>query len=201
MAEIASEEKTATIVTAAAKRFAYYGFAKVTMDEIAADIGMAKASLYYYFPSKELLFKAVVEREQGQFFSKIHAMMEQHITASGKLKEYVRLRLEYFRELVNLGSITLKKSSEGKEIFKSLIDSFLEKEKKLLETILHEGKRNDEFSFGSVPQTAELFLHILQGIRLRTINEAPHRLDEDRYQQLQKEMDLFVSIFAKGIQK
>ncbi|MFA6542204.1 MAG: TetR/AcrR family transcriptional regulator [Bacteroidota bacterium] len=201
MTETASEEKNKIIVDAAAKRFAYYGFAKVTMDEIAADVGMGKASLYYYFPTKENLFKAVIEREQEVFIASIRALTEKNIPASHKLKEYVKLRLEYFRELVNIGSLTLKQSSEGKAIFSSLFNSFMEKEKKIIETILSEGKKQNEFAPGVVSQTAELFLHILHGIRLRTIHEVSHRLDEAQFQHLQKEMELFVSIFTKGIQK
>jgi len=33
--------------------FRRFGLAKVTMDEIAADLGISKAALYYYFPAKE----------------------------------------------------------------------------------------------------------------------------------------------------
>lgn len=199
--EITTDEKTNVIVEAAAKRFAYYGFSKVTMDEIAADVGMAKASLYYYFPSKELLFKSVVQREQKIFFDKISAMIMSETAAGDKVNEYVRLRLEYFRELVNIGSIMVKKSTEGKAIFSSLVDSFLEREKLFLTTIFTEGEKKGEFLFTDVHRTAELFLHILQGIRLRTINEAPYRLDDDRFEALQKEMKLFVAIFIKGIKK
>ena len=68
MTEQLSTEKQAVILDAARKRFAYYGFSKVTMDEIAADIGMGKASLYYYFPTKEsdlLLLEVFEEFKEG----------------------------------------------------------------------------------------------------------------------------------------
>ena len=77
MPEQLSTEKQAVILDAARKRFAYYGFSKVTMDEIAADIGMGKASLYYYFPTKESLFEEVVKQEKNQFFNDIHSMMRE----------------------------------------------------------------------------------------------------------------------------
>lgn len=201
MGETTSEEKNRLIVEAAAKRFAYYGFTKVTMDEIAADVGMGKASLYYYFATKEKLFQAVIESEREEFVTKIEALINKNSSSAQKLKEYVKLRLESFRDLVNIGSITLKQSSEANAIFRTLLKSFMEREKKLLEIILTEGKRNNEFSISTITATAELFLHILQGMRLRTINEAPHRIEEEQFQSLQKEMELFVSIFIKGIQK
>ena len=42
--------KEKEILEAARSRFAHYGYSKVTMEEIALDVEMGKASLYYYFP-------------------------------------------------------------------------------------------------------------------------------------------------------
>lgn len=53
------DSKVVIILEAARKRFAHFGISKTTMNEIAADIGMSKASLYYYFPDKEKLFVAL----------------------------------------------------------------------------------------------------------------------------------------------
>ena len=74
MSENLSGEKTQNILSAARRRFAHYGFSKVTMDEIAGDVEMGKASLYYYFPTKEDLFKAVVIQEQNEFVNYIETL-------------------------------------------------------------------------------------------------------------------------------
>ena len=37
-------------------------FSDLSMDQIAAHLGMKKASLYYHFPSKEAMFVAVLEQ-------------------------------------------------------------------------------------------------------------------------------------------
>ena len=58
--------KQQIIIDAARDRFAHFGFSKVTMDEIASDVELGKASLYYYFPTKEELFKAVITLEQDE---------------------------------------------------------------------------------------------------------------------------------------
>jgi TetR/AcrR family transcriptional regulator len=47
-ARIARRRQTkALILEAAQRQFARYGLSKVTMDEIAEEVGMGKASLYY----------------------------------------------------------------------------------------------------------------------------------------------------------
>lgn len=53
-----TKEKEQAILKAARERFAQFGFNKSTMDEIASDVELGKASLYYYFPAKEDLFRA-----------------------------------------------------------------------------------------------------------------------------------------------
>ena len=49
------------ILTKANDRFFNLGFARVTMDDLAAELGMSKKTLYKYFPSKIELLKAVVQ--------------------------------------------------------------------------------------------------------------------------------------------
>src|SRR5688572_23662273 len=58
---MAQDRKQEAIITAAIKRFAHFGVSKTTMSEIAADLAISKASLYYYFPDKLNLYAAVLQ--------------------------------------------------------------------------------------------------------------------------------------------
>src|SRR5215203_1133931 len=58
---MAQDQKRDAIIEAALKRFAHFGVAKTTMAEIAADLSISKASLYYYFPDKLNLYAAVLQ--------------------------------------------------------------------------------------------------------------------------------------------
>lgn len=49
------------IIEAARKLFAAKGFSPTSMDDIARDVGITKASLYYFFESKEKIFETIVE--------------------------------------------------------------------------------------------------------------------------------------------
>jgi len=51
--------KVAAIVSAAAKRFNERGFAHTRLEDVAADLGLTKTSISYYFSSKEELAEAV----------------------------------------------------------------------------------------------------------------------------------------------
>ncbi len=48
------------ILTRAEEMFLKFGYSKVTMDEIAANLGMSKKTLYKFFPSKEELVREII---------------------------------------------------------------------------------------------------------------------------------------------
>ena len=52
------------ILNAAEKRMLRFGYRKVTMDEIAADLVMSKNTIYKYFSSKEDIAKGLLQRLQ-----------------------------------------------------------------------------------------------------------------------------------------
>src|ERR687898_299399 len=58
---MAQDLKKNLIIDAAQKRFAHFGVGKTTMNEIADDLSISKASLYYYFPDKLNLYAAVLQ--------------------------------------------------------------------------------------------------------------------------------------------
>ena len=78
MAQIAHNEvptlgKAESILTAAKRAFLAAGFGAVSMDTIAREAGVSKATVYAHFGSKEELFGAVIERECEQYFDRFSA--------------------------------------------------------------------------------------------------------------------------------
>jgi len=55
------EARPAEIVAAGIAEFATHGFANARLDRIATRAGIAKGTIYLYFPSKEALFVAAIE--------------------------------------------------------------------------------------------------------------------------------------------
>ena len=106
MNESLSKEREEQIILAARKVFARYGFSKTTMEDISSEVEMGKASLYYYFPTKENLFQAAIKHEQDEFIKKADSLFTKHTSAEEKLKIYVEERLKFFHELVNLGTLS-----------------------------------------------------------------------------------------------
>lgn len=55
------EELRTRILNSATNRFFEYGITKVTLDEIAADCGISKKTLYKYFRGKDSLLEAAIQ--------------------------------------------------------------------------------------------------------------------------------------------
>ncbi len=197
-----SEEKVHLILSAAQKRFGLYGYGKVTMEEIAEDIRMAKASLYYYFPTKEAIFRRVIQREQHEFIEYMTSVLQKTITASQKLKAYVQHRHNFFTRVLNLHSLNRESWLDLKPLYRDIFDVFASEELKLLSLIVYEGKQSGEFDISSPHKTALLLLHVFQGLRGRVFKSAIAPADLRRkYTGLKKESECVVEMVLTGLKK
>ncbi len=197
---MAEKTKEKAIIEAAKERFAHFGFSKVTMEEIASDVELGKASLYYYFPTKEDLFRSVISLEQDQLKENIEQILQKTISSSQKLQDYVELRMKFFRDLINLGTLSVHSYFDTKSVFKKVFLDFEKIELSLIERIIDEGKKSKEFGDRSPEDTALIFLHILQGLRCRVLRWAKGQsLDKEAHNILQKEMSTATDIFINGI--
>ena len=179
MDEKLTRDKEELILQAAQHRFALYGYTKATMDEIAEDIGMAKASLYYYFPTKETIFRSVVQHEQAEFLSHIQTVIEDKFLASQKFLEYIRLRVKLTEQLNNLSPMHQQGWNEVRPIFKDIFADFIQQELRRITQILQEGKKNNEFQLDHPQKIALMILHILQGLHLRFFRGYEHQAIND----------------------
>ncbi|MGA9118360.1 MAG: TetR/AcrR family transcriptional regulator [Bacteroidota bacterium] len=187
------------ILKAAQRLFAQYGHAKVTMEEIAADVGMGKASIYYYFPAKEDLFRAVVEHEQRQFLALMEPILQKETSSAQKLNEYLVRRMEYFRDFVNLSSLSTNMLFQPDPVFTELFRVLNRHDHRMLETILDEGVQRGEFLPFDVKGTSELFIHLLQGLRLRLLKRYGSRSQEESYTELQIDLERLTALFVRAL--
>jgi len=62
------------IISYAREHFMHEGFSKVTLDEIATELGMSKKTLYKYFEDKEDLLRAGIEENLRNIAREIDAI-------------------------------------------------------------------------------------------------------------------------------
>jgi TetR/AcrR family transcriptional regulator len=59
------EETRAAILAAAERHFAERGFEAARLEDIAADVGIRRAAIFYHFPDKQELYAAVLDEVLG----------------------------------------------------------------------------------------------------------------------------------------
>lgn len=62
MSEVQPSEQRATILDAAFRRFARYGYRRTSLGDIAEEVGLSRPALYHYFRNKEDVFRALSQR-------------------------------------------------------------------------------------------------------------------------------------------
>lgn len=197
-----TRDKEEGILRSAQRRFASFGYSKVTMDEIAEDIGMAKASLYYYFPTKEAIFRSVVQHEQEEFLAQVNSTFQQKKSACVKLVEYVQFRLKLTERLTNLSQFNQQGWYDVKPIFNDLFATFVQQEIRCVTRILQEGKKTGEFQVEHPQKTASMILHALQGLHLRFFRGYDqHAVTESDRLTFEQEAFHFANIVLHGVCK
>lgn len=92
---MSSDERRQQIVTRAAGLFDKSGYSSTTMDHIARDVGVAKPTLYHYFPSKDDILHAIHE----EF---IDLLIERHEVRVGTGLRPEQLLLEIMADILEL---------------------------------------------------------------------------------------------------
>jgi len=90
-----TRDKRQIILDIATRIFAHYGYGKTSLDDIATEAGVAKGTIYYYFPSKEDLFMAVVEIQAEAFVSELHDTIRATKSFEAKLRTLIQLPVRH----------------------------------------------------------------------------------------------------------
>lgn len=194
------EDKVETIISAAQKRFGFYGVEKTSMQEIANDLGISKAALYYYFPDKESLYKTVISKEHDEFMRILQKEIGDVPDPVESLKRFALSRISYFRKLMNLSRLRLASYGQLKPIIAGHLKNFREEEKRTVTGILEKGKDIGLFEVEDSYRTASLLLDILRGqSNLLMSGKDLLVIDEEEFDRLRKDVEDIVTIFINGL--
>ena len=193
-------DKRDEIIVAAQKRFGQYGYKKTSMLEIAYDLELSKGLLYYYFPDKEHLYVAVVEKEFEEFKLKMESQLSAIENPFDILRAYVKLRLLYFRSFLNFGRFRIEEMRKFHTVLNKTKDMFRSYERELIIKVLNKGIDKKIIVDENPEDTAELLFDLLRGIRITTIRDKHlYYLDETEFDNLMKKNETFIELFIAGL--
>jgi AcrR family transcriptional regulator len=92
------EERRQAIIEAAARLFAELGYSACEMERVAAELGIAKGTLYLYFPSKEALFYSCVDNGMRQMQAAVGEAADEAGDAIDRISRGIRAYLQFFED-------------------------------------------------------------------------------------------------------
>jgi AcrR family transcriptional regulator len=91
-------QQEAAVVRAAVSLFAERGYAAVTLADIAAEVGLARTSLYRYFPDKDHILLTWLRTEIDSLVERSEALAGADRPAIERLTDWFHLQLDYLED-------------------------------------------------------------------------------------------------------
>jgi TetR/AcrR family transcriptional regulator len=161
-----TDNKKELIIAAAIRRFAHYGFSKTTMNEIAEDVKITKANLYYYYPEKTALIHDVIlavtddfrkleqdliEKSDSSIFDLILALLD---LKSAFIEQHYMLHMNENMEWIKGAPLqTLMREIHEKEIVQ-------------VAKLFQKGVDNKELAIEDVNKASETYVYLMKSIGL-----------------------------------
>ena len=176
---VVKKEVRAHIVGVARKIFTRYGFRKTTMEEIAAATHKGKSSIYYYFQSKEEIFRAVVEREAQELKIQLNNTIQKDDAPIDKLKTYILFRLHHLRTVENFYAALNDEYLSNMNFILEIRQQFDLEERLVVKEILKEGMQNGTFQMVSSEIGAIAIATMMKGLELPLLLSDEHKTDRE----------------------
>lgn len=176
---VVKEEVRTHIVGVARRIFTRYGFRKTTMEEIAGTSQMGKSSVYYYFKSKEEIFRAVVELEARVLKERLSRIISKSNTPPERLKAYILFRLHHTRTLENFYAALNEEALSHMGFILEIRRNFEKEEQELVSKILLDGMNQGVFQMSSAEIGAIAISTMMKGLELPLILDEAHKTDRE----------------------
>ena len=151
------------ILKAAAQRFAKYGFYKTTIEEIASDLNKVKSALYYYFKTKEDLFKAVIETAQKKLWASIETNVSANKTQKEKLTTLITSHLQAFGKITEGYTSLLDLYFLEHTVVQEVRKIYDDKETAFLAELIRAGNKSGEFDVKDVKNVSVVIMTAIKG--------------------------------------
>ena len=192
---IVKAEVRAQIVEEARKIFLRYGYRKTTMEEIAVATRKGKSSIYYYFPGKEDIFRAVVEKEAGELKEQINTTIRTADPPVERLKAYIMFRLHHVRTLGNFYAALNEDSLSHLDFILEIRKRFDKEELSIVKEILEEGMKKGSFQLSNPEIGAIAISTMMKGLELPLLLSDEHKADRGEL------LDDLIRVLLYGILK
>lgn len=190
----ADQSKKDRIKEAGKELFFRFGFHKTSMSDIARQCGMAKPSLYYYYPKKEAIFEDIVFEEARKFMDGARKKLSDNLPADEKISAFLQIIYQDLGKLAQktsgLPKIMCDDYPHGKPIVSRIGVVFRD----TMRPLLREGQKEDVLRIDDEEITLSAIGLMMKYLTMEWIRQTP---GTERDQIVNKTID----IISNGIRR
>ena len=193
--------KREKILEASYRRFLHYGYSKTTMNEIAGDLSLSKALLYYYFPDKSQLYIAVMRRLTNDYLK----LLEEKISTFSDLREaftyQVNAQHDFIVNNYNFFDFFRLNEQNLPDTIWEIISEIHRAEMQLLSNVIKiEAGKGNIRPVNNPDEIVDLLLDALHGVRVRSVSHKKIRFPQKEHlEEIHTKRLLLIDIFIKGL--
>jgi len=163
-----------------------------TMDQVAAEAGVAKGTLYLHFKSKSELLESVKEASLAPLREELETVLNADLAPQEKIEQLVARQLRYFDERRDLFRFLLEERQLAQLRRTRQLDSGYKRMLQRIKKVVEDGMRVGVFrKLDAVKVAAMLFEASIAVIGQRLWSESPGPWEEDAR--------ILVEVFVRGI--
>jgi AcrR family transcriptional regulator len=154
----------AKIVQAAQERLWHYGFRKTTIEEIAADAGIGKGTIYLHFSSKEEIALEIMAQFKKQSLAEVRTLAvnyERPILT--RIKEMLIQPILMSHGRCSQSPAALEMMTSIRPNIHAHLKPFLQQELEIIARVLEEGNSQGIFSIDDTIATAQTLKYMCAG--------------------------------------
>lgn len=152
-----SDERWQSILAGASRAFRRLGYAQTTLEDVAGEVGINRATLYYYVGTKEELLIALLRRPMLQMTAEMRAIADLDLAPSERLR---RILLQYVTDMAETPELTIFVAQSLHQVMSGReaadIEANADEYGRAVTTVIEEGVAAGEFRGDVEPRLAML---------------------------------------------
>ena len=154
------------LVEVARELFARKGLEATTMNDIAANSGKGRRTLYTYFRNKDDIYTAVIEVELERLSEQLDKVAELDAAPEQKVLALIYTHLNMIKETVSRNGSLRAEFFRNIWLVEKVRRKFDDEERAILRRVLEEGTRQAKFRIENVDLMADIIHYSVKGLEV-----------------------------------
>jgi len=157
------------LLESAKRLFSQRGYYATSVEDIVASAGLSKGAFYFYFKSKEELFKSLVEEMHLNIVKRLENFLEMELTLEDALIEHAKVFLEDIYQNRHIAQIFLFQLVGTNEEFRELYYTKIAHLRELLTKMVDRAIQRREITYKNAENIVNLYAGFLRMLVLEYV--------------------------------